>query len=70
MKLTFDDEGSTWITSRMKKAINNKNLAFELFGKNKGFLNNNTNLERYTSFQKSLSCLIQTSNQEYFSKMA
>ena len=36
----------------------------------KGFVNNSSNLERFNPLQNKLSCLIKTSNQEYFSKNA
>ena len=37
---------------------------------NKTFLNNNRNLETFSYLQKSLSSSIETSKQEYFSKIA
>ena len=44
----FDDRDPPWITSRIKKTINDKNLAFK----------------------RCLNCLIETSKQEYFPKIA
>ena len=38
--------------------------------KNKGSVNNNSYLEKFSSLQKNLSSLIETSKQEYFSKIA
>ena len=38
--------------------------------KNKGSVNNNSNLEKFSSLQKNLRSLIETSKQEYFSKIA
>ena len=38
--------------------------------KNKGSVNNNSYLEKLSSLQNSLSSLIETSKQEYFSKIA
>ena len=37
----FDNRDPPWITSCIKKAINNKNLAFKRFVKDKGSVNNN-----------------------------
>ena len=37
---------------------------------NKGSVNNNSYLEKFSSLQKNLSSLIETSKQEYFSKIA
>ena len=68
--VTFDDRDPPWITSRIKKTINDKNLAFKRFVKNKGSVNNNSYLEKFSSLQKNLSSLIETSKQEYFSKIA
>ena len=62
--VTFDDRDPPWITSRIKKTINDTNLVFKRFVKNKGSVNNNSYLE------KNLSSLIETSKQEYFSKIA
>ena len=50
--------------------INNKNLAFKRLVNKKGFLNNSSNLERFSSLLSKLSSLIETSRQEYFSKIA
>ena len=36
----------------------------------KGFLNNSNNLQKFRTLQNKLSCLIETSNQEHFSKIA
>ena len=38
--------------------------------KNKGSINNNSYLEKFSSLHKNLSSLIETSKQEYFSKIA
>ena len=66
----FKDRDPPQIASHIKKAINDKNLAFKHFAKNKGSVNNNSNLETSSSLQKNLSSLIETSKQEYFSKIA
>ena len=58
-----------WITSGTKKANNDKNLAFKRFVKNKGSVNNNSNLETFSSLQRNLSSLLENSKQEYFSKI-
>ena len=63
---TFDDRGPPWITSRIKKTINDKNLAFKRLVKKKGSANNNSYLEKFSSLQKNLTSLIETSKQEYF----
>ena len=55
---------------KAEKAINNENFAFKCFVKNEGSINNNINLERFSSLQKNLSSFIETSKQEYFSKIA
>ena len=68
--VTFDDRDPPWITSRIKKLINDKNLIFKRFVNKKGLINNSSNLERFSSFQNKLSSLIPTSKQEYFSKIA
>ena len=44
----FDDRDTPWLTSRIKKAINYKNLAFKRFV-NKGPVNNNGFLEKVSS---------------------
>ena len=67
--VTFDDRDPPWITCRIKKTINDKNLAFKHFVKNKDNVKNNSYLEKFSSLQKNLSCLIETSKQEYFSKI-
>ena len=36
--VTSDDRDPPWITSRIKKTINDKNLAFKRFVNNKGYL--------------------------------
>ena len=68
--VTFDDRDPPWMTSRIKKTINDKNLAFKRFVKNKGSVNNSSYLEKFSSLQKNLSSSIETSKQEYFSKIA
>ena len=68
--VTFDDRDPPWITSCIKKIINNKNLAFKHFVNKKGFVNNTSNLERFSSLPNKLSSIIETSKQEYFSKTA
>ena len=50
--------------------INEKHLAFKLFMNKKGFVNNNSNLEKFSFLQNKLSSLIENSKQEYFSKIA
>ena len=59
--VTFDDRHPLWITSRIKKMINDKNLVFERFVYKKGFVNNSSNLDRFGSLQNKLSSLIETS---------
>ena len=49
--VTFDDRDLSWITSRIRKMINDKNLAFKRFENKKGFANNSSNLERFSSLQ-------------------
>ena len=48
---TFDDRDPPWTTSCMKKMINDKNLAFKRFMNKKGFVNNYSNLDRFSSLQ-------------------
>ena len=67
--VTFDDRDPPWITSRIKKMINDKNLVFKRFVIKKGFVNNSSNLKRFSSLQNKLNSLIKTSKQEYFSKI-
>ena len=50
--------------------INVKKLAFKRFVNKKAFVNNRSNLERFSSLQNKLSNLIETSKQKYFSKIA
>ena len=64
--VTFDDRDPP---SRIKKMINDKNLVFKRFVNKKGFVNNSSNLERFSSLQNKLNSLIKTSKQEYFSKI-
>ena len=66
----FDNRNPSWITSPIKKAINDENLVFKRFVKNKGSVSNNSNLKKFNFLQKNLSSLIETSKQEYFSKIA
>ena len=68
--VTFDDRNPSWITSRIKKMINNKNLAFKPFDNKKGFANNSSNLERFSYLQHKLGLgsLIETQKREYFSQ--
>ena len=68
--ITFDDRDPSLITSRIKEVITDKNVAFNRFGNKKGFVNNSSNLERFSSLQNKLSSLIETSKPEYFSKIA
>ena len=44
--------------------INDQNLAFKRFVNKKGFVNNNSNPERFSSLQNKLSILIETSKRE------
>ena len=62
--VTFDDRNPSSITIRIKKTINDKNLAFKRYVKNKGSANNNSYLEKFSSLQKNLGRLIETSKQE------
>ena len=50
--VTFDDSDPPWITSCIKKTINDKNLTFKRFVKNKDSVNNNSYLEKFSSLQK------------------
>ena len=50
--------------------IHDKNLAFKRFVNKKGFVNNSSKLERFSSVLNKLSSLIETSKQEYFLKIA
>ena len=50
--------------------IHDKNLAFKRFVNKKGFVNNSSELEKFSSVQNKLSSLIETSKQEYFLKIA
>ena len=68
--LIFDDKDPPWISSRIKKIINDKNWAFKCFMKKKHLVNNSSSLERFSSLQNRLSSLIRTSKGEYFSKIA
>lgn len=68
--VTFDDRDTPWITSCIKKMINEKHLAFKRFMNKKGFVNNNSNLQKFSFLQNKFSSLIENSNQEYFSKTA
>ena len=58
--ITFDDRDPSWITSRIEKMINDKNLAFKRFENKKGFANNSSNLKRFSSLQNKLGSLIET----------
>ena len=51
----FDDWDPPWIVVSKKKKINDKNLAFKRFVKNKGSVNNNSYLEKFSSLHKNLS---------------
>ena len=66
----FDDRDPSWITSRINKMINDKNLAFKRFVKNKSFVNISSNLQWFSSLQNKLSSLIETLKQDCFSKIA
>ena len=68
--VTFIDRDPPWINRSIKKMIMNKNLVFKRFVNKKGFVNNSSNLERFSSFQKKLNSSIETSKQDYFSKTA
>ena len=68
--MAFDDRDPPWITSRIKKIINDKNLAFKSFVNKRGFVNNSSNLKKFSSLQNKWSSLIETSKQEFFSKIA
>ena len=48
--VTFGDRDPLWITSHIKKMINDKNLAFRRFDKNKGFVNVRSNLQSFTKY--------------------
>ena len=56
----FDDRDPPWIANHIKKAIKDKNLAFNRFVKNKGSVNNNSNLEKSSSLQNNFNSLIET----------
>ena len=65
----IDNRVPPWIITRIKKAINDRNLAFKCFVKSKGSVDNNGNLERFNYLQKNWSSLIETLKQEHFSKI-
>ena len=68
--VTFGDRDPPWITSRIKKMNNDKNLAFKHFDNKKTFCKQwYCSLERFSSFQNELRSLIESSKQEYFSKL-
>ena len=50
--------------------VKDKNFAFKRFVNKKGFVNNSSNPERFSSLQNKLSSLIETSKQKYFPKIA
>ena len=50
--------------------INNINLDFKPFVNKKGFVNNSSNLERFSFLQSKLSSLIENSKQEHSSQIA
>ena len=50
--------------------IDDSNLAFKRFVNEKGFVNNSSNLERFSCLQNKLTSLIETSKQKYFPKIA
>ena len=54
----------------VSKNIKDRNLAFKCFVNKRRFVSNSSNLERFSSLQNKLSRLIETSKQEYFSKIA
>ena len=58
------------MTSRIRKTVNHKNLALKRFLNKEGFVNNSSNLERFSPLQNKLSSLIEAAKQEYFSKTA
>ena len=55
------------MTRLNKKTINDKNLSYQRFVKDKGFTNNDSNLERLRSFQYNMANTIETTKQ-HFSK--
>ena len=48
---TLDERDPPLITSPIKKIINDKNLDFKRFVNEKGFVNNSSNLGRFSSFK-------------------
>ena len=66
----FDDSDPPWKTSRIRNMVNDTNLTFKRFVNKKGFVNNSSNLERFSSLQNKLSSLTETSKQEYILKIA
>ena len=57
----FDDRNLPWITSHIKKVINDKNLALKRFVKNKGSVNINNYLGKFNSLQKNFISLVESS---------
>ena len=56
------------MTKLIKKAINDKNLFYHHFAKNKYFTNNNSNLERLRSLQNNLTNITETIKQQYMAQ--
>lgn len=54
----------------IKKAINDKNLFYQCFVKNKDFTNNDSDLEKLLSLQNNSTNTTGTTKQEYFAKTA
>ena len=68
--VTCDDRDPPWMTRLIKKAIKDKNLFYQRFVENTDFTNNNSNLERFCSFQNNLTIVVETVKQQYFAKIA
>ena len=68
--VTCDDRDPPWMTRLIKKAIKDKNLFYQRFVKNADFTNNNSNLERFCSFQNNLTIAVETAKQQYFAKIS
>ena len=68
--VTCDDRDPPWMTRLIKKAIKDKNLFYQRFVENTDFTNNNSNVERFCSFQNNLTIAVETAKQQYFAKIA
>ena len=68
--VTCNDKDPPWMTRLIKKAINDKNLFYQRFVKNKDFTINDSNLERLRLLHYNLTSTAETTKQQYFAKIA